>query len=130
MCTLQLHLLTVVVLMLPDAAQPQPSSPARALPTYSVLGPVTPEVATAAPPDSSEGPTPWTSVPEMPENATTDPFPGDAARYGIEILTSQIKNSVDKIDLPRSRVVGLFTRENFRELHLGSCTYSLADLCL
>ncbi|XP_051002485.1 tectonic-3 [Acomys russatus] len=74
MCSQQLHLLSVVVLMLPDAARPQPSSPARALPTYSALGPVTPEVATEAPPDSSEGPPPWTSVPEMPENGTTDPF--------------------------------------------------------
>ncbi|XP_055447661.1 tectonic-3 [Psammomys obesus] len=73
MCTLRLHLLTMVVLMLPDAARPQPSSSALPLPSSSVLGPVTPEVATAAPPNSSEGPAPWT--PSMPENATTDPFP-------------------------------------------------------
>ncbi|CAH6958733.1 tectonic-3 [Phodopus roborovskii] len=72
MCTLQLHLLTVLVLMLPDAAGPQPS-PTQALPTSSALGPVTPEVATATPPDWSEGPTAGT--PSMPENVTTDPFP-------------------------------------------------------
>ncbi|GAB1302402.1 Tectonic-3 [Apodemus speciosus] len=60
--------------MLSDAARPQPSSStARALLTSWGLGPVTPEVPTAAPPDSSESPTPWTLP--MPENATTDPFP-------------------------------------------------------
>lgn len=74
--------------MLPDAARPQPSSTAQALPTSSALGPVTPEVATAAPPDWSEGPTP--GIPSVPENATTDSFPGDAAGYGMEILASQI----------------------------------------
>ncbi|XP_038190702.1 tectonic-3 isoform X1 [Arvicola amphibius] len=73
MCTPQLLLLTVMVLMLPDAARPQPSSPAQALPTSSALGPATPEVATAALPDWSEGPTPGT--PSVPENATTDSFP-------------------------------------------------------
>ncbi|XP_075830173.1 tectonic-3 [Microtus pennsylvanicus] len=73
MCTSQLLLLTVVVLMLPDAARPQPSSPAQALPTSSALGPVTPEVATAATPDWSEDPTPGT--PSVPENATSDSFP-------------------------------------------------------
>ncbi|XP_050004616.1 tectonic-3 isoform X2 [Alexandromys fortis] len=73
MCTPQLLLLTVVVLMLPDAARPQPSSPAQALPTSSALGPVTPEVATAATPDWSEDPTPGT--PSVPENATSDSFP-------------------------------------------------------
>lgn len=88
MCTPQLLLLTVVVLILPDAARPQPTSPAQALPTSSALGPVTPEVATAAPPDWSEGPTPGT--PSVPENTTTDSSPGDAAGYGMEILVSQI----------------------------------------
>ncbi|XP_059114288.1 tectonic-3 [Peromyscus eremicus] len=71
MCIPQLLLLMVVILMLPDAARPQPFSPTQALPTS--LGPVTPEVATAAPPDWSEAPTPGT--PSMPENVTTDPFP-------------------------------------------------------
>lgn len=89
MCTPQLLLLLLLVgLMLSDAARPQPSSTARALPTSWVLGPVTPEVPTTAPPDLSESPTPWTL--SMPENATTDPFPGDAAGYGMEILTSRI----------------------------------------
>lgn len=88
MCTPQLLLLLLVVLMLSDAARPQPSSTARALPTSWVLGPVTPEVPATAPPDSSESPTPWTL--SIPENATTDPFPGDAAGYGMEILTSRI----------------------------------------
>lgn len=74
MCTPQLLLLLLLVgLMLSDAARPQPSSTARALPTSWVLGPVTPEVPTTAPPDLSESPTPWTL--SMPENATTDPFP-------------------------------------------------------
>ncbi|KAH0504480.1 Tectonic-3 [Microtus ochrogaster] len=59
--------------MFPDAARPQPSSPAQALPTSSALGPVTPEVATAATPDWSEDPTPGT--PSVPENATSDSFP-------------------------------------------------------
>lgn len=87
MCIPQLHPLMLVILMLPDAAGPQPFSPTQALPTSPALGPVTPEVATAAPPDS-EGPTPGT--PSMPENVTTDPFPGDdAAVYGMEILTFQ-----------------------------------------
>ncbi|XP_028745238.1 tectonic-3 [Peromyscus leucopus] len=72
MCIPQLHPLMLVILMLPDAAGPQPFSPTQALPTSPALGPVTPEVATAAPPDS-EGPTPGT--PSMPENVTTDPFP-------------------------------------------------------
>ncbi|MEJ1276401.1 tectonic family member 3 [Cricetulus griseus] len=99
MCTPQLHLLTVLALMLPDAAGPQPS-PTQALPTSSALGPETPEVATAAPPpDWSEGPTPWT--PPMPENVTTDLLPGDAAGYGMEIVTPQ--TYVDKIELPQSR---------------------------
>ena len=88
MCTLQLHLLLLVVLMLSETARPQPSSTARAFPTSWGLEPVTPEVPTSAPPDSSESPTPWTL--SMPVNATTDPFPGDAAEYGMEILTSQI----------------------------------------
>ncbi|XP_057635889.1 tectonic-3 isoform X2 [Chionomys nivalis] len=73
MCAPQLLLLTVVVLMLPDAARPQPSSSAQALPTSSALGPVTSEVATAAPPDWSEGPTPGT--PSVPENTATDSLP-------------------------------------------------------
>lgn len=88
MCTPQLHLLLLLVLMLSDAARPRPSSTARALPTSWDLGPVTPEVPTAAPPDSSESPTPWTLP--MPENATTDPFPGDEAGNGMETLTSWI----------------------------------------
>lgn len=80
--------------MLPDAARPQPSSPAQALPTSSALGPVTPEVATAATPDWSEDPTPGT--PSVPENATSDSFPGDAAGYGMEILLPEL-NSVEAV---------------------------------
>ncbi|KAM5140010.1 tectonic-3 [Callospermophilus lateralis] len=85
MCTLQLLLLPVFVLMLPEGAQHQPSFfPTGAVPTPAVLGPVTQggtpqssSVETATPQDVpgifTVGPTPVT--PSMPGNRTMDLFP-------------------------------------------------------
>ncbi|MBZ3884856.1 Tectonic-3 [Sciurus carolinensis] len=79
-------MLPVFVLMLPKGARPQSSFfPSGAVPTPSVLGPVTPDetpqsssVETATPQDVpgifTVDPTPLT--PSMPGNKTTDLFPG------------------------------------------------------
>lgn len=85
MCTPQLLMLPVFVLVLLEGARPQPSFiPSGAVPTPTVLGPVTPggtpqpsSVETATPQDApgifTVGPTPVT--PSMPGNRTMDLFP-------------------------------------------------------